>query len=197
MLSINIGDEDSPGGTPGLKPRPRFNSVDSYVSSPDGVNSGNQSPPNGMLAIKDPKNALRSPETIVGTAEWQMTQRELVKGSYSERERKLLEDYSDKKLEEKDDDRVYHLPPIEPPTPSLSKAKKILQQGDSLLDRVNKGQILEGVTEEQEEPSEKEKDQVQRKPPMEVEEVLRRSDNNSSGSDRGTHEMVVSRSYTT
>lgn len=61
---------------------------------------------------------------------------ELLKATYSERERKMIEDYNNVRLQDSESDQsgsVYHLPPIEPMTPSLNDARKILQKGVSLV----------------------------------------------------------------
>lgn len=143
--------------------RQRFNSVDSPSYLTEGT--GGTTSPIYLGNLGSPLGSLRSPESIVGTDEWNEKQRNLVKLSYTgkftsltssrlsltslislpsytslfsslytEKERKRLEDYSAHKLEEKDSDHVYHLPPIEPPTPSLNKARKILQMGDGLVE---------------------------------------------------------------
>ena len=194
-LSVDVGDDSviSP-----VRTRGRFNSMDSYVGQSA---DGSESPIQTSLINS---NNLRSPETIVGSLEWQEKQRELVKGSYSERERKLLEDYSGKKMEEKDADHVYHLPPIEPPTPSLSKAKKILQKGDTLLDNV-KG--LDGVTEEEEhefaqlEHEHRRRHESKKATPdnsstLSASDVLQKSENNHRDERHDPQESPVARSNT-
>ena len=40
------------------------------------------------------------------------------------------------------DDSGVHLPPIEPPTPSVGNARKILQKGDSLVTKAKTGKLL-------------------------------------------------------
>lgn len=57
----------------------------------------------------------------------------LLKQSFSQRERKMLEDYNTQILDGKEE--PLHLPPIEPATPSVGKARKILQQGQALANK--------------------------------------------------------------
>jgi len=134
-LTLNVeGSFDASGS--------EFGSPISMNFSPEPITRGrfdSLDSPHRNLTVNTANGAF-SPESVVGTDEWNEKQRALVKESYSDRERQMLENYSKHKIE-KDDDRVYHLPPIEPPTPSLSRAKKILVKGDNLAKLASKGEI--------------------------------------------------------
>jgi serine/threonine protein kinase len=117
-----------PSGSPDPLTRIRLDSLDSPQRQP-------------MILASSPF----LPENISGTDEWKEKQRALVKDSYSDRERERLEKHN---KQDKDGDHVYHLPPIEPPTPSLSKAKKILVKGDNLAKMAEKSEPLLEESEE-------------------------------------------------
>jgi hypothetical protein len=59
-------------------------------------------------------------------------------GSYSDRERKMLEDYNSHSHNGSHDHNL-HLPPIEPMTPSINNARKILQKGTKLAKQFDHG----------------------------------------------------------
>lgn len=87
-------------------------------------------------------NGSFSPEPRAGSKEWNANPAEVLKDSYSDRERKFLEDYNHHHIEEHDSDHIYNLPPIEPPTPSVGHARKILQKGESLAQKVGAASSL-------------------------------------------------------
>ena len=74
---------------------------------------------------------IGSPDTVNLTNEQDLYRTELLKESYSVRQRKELEDYNSHHIDV--DTSLYHLPPIEPATPSVGNARKILQKGENLF----------------------------------------------------------------
>jgi serine/threonine protein kinase len=74
---------------------------------------------------------IGSPDTVNLTNEQDLYRTELLKESYSVRQRKELEDYNSHHIDV--NNSLYHLPPIEPATPSVGNARKILQKGENLF----------------------------------------------------------------
>jgi len=93
--------------------------------------------PSGTLSFRELREICGSPEAVKDSAEENLHRAEFIKESISVRERKMLEDYNSHHVNVTDS--VYHLPPIEPATPSLGKARKILQKGHSLAESAEHG----------------------------------------------------------
>ena len=94
-------------------------------------------PPLGTPTPNANRHSLYGIEDAVGNTE---VDPEIIHKSFSslsERERHLYEEHN--KQRHTDDSKLLHLPPIEPPTPNMTAARKILKKGDVLVQHAHGG----------------------------------------------------------
>ena len=94
-------------------------------------------PPLGTPTPNANRHSLYGIEDAVGNTE---VDPEIIHKSFSslsERERHLYEEHN--KQRNTDDSKLLHLPPIEPPTPNMTAARKILKKGDVLVQHAHGG----------------------------------------------------------